>query len=45
MECSITQAWGLLDKIQFNLETWKLDTGSKGGVEPDYDCIKKLLLI
>lgn len=32
MKYSITQAWGFLDKIWLNQETWKLDTGGKGGV-------------
>lgn len=40
LESSITQAWGLLGKIWFNQETWDLDKGGKGGVEPIYDCVK-----
>ena len=40
MEYNITQAWVLLHKTRFNEETWNLDTGSKGGVEPKYECIK-----
>lgn len=40
MDYSISQAWGLLDKIRFNQETWNLDKGGKGGVEHGFDCVK-----
>lgn len=40
MDYGITQAWGLLDKIWFNWESWDLDRGGKWKIEPDYDCVK-----
>lgn len=40
MDFSVTQAWGLLDKIRVNTDSWYPILEEKRGVEPDYDCVK-----
>ena len=40
MDFSISQAWGLLDKIRQNAESWYLCSKEKKKVDPDYDSIK-----
>jgi hypothetical protein len=39
MDCTITKAWALLDKMRRNRESWFHDLGSEYGIESDYDCI------
>jgi hypothetical protein len=39
MDCTITKAWAILDKMRRNRESWFRDLGSEGGIEIDYDCI------
>jgi hypothetical protein len=39
MDCTITKAWALLDKMRRNRESWFHDLGSEGGIVIDYDCI------